>query len=131
MRPRKAFYRARAHSNPFNDTNTLEVPPHPDAYDWYGWQHIGVDGGSVHRHMCCFAAESHRQQLASAAAIVCDGGLAQHSTLGNCPLLVMPAGPPTSLSAAASQVKRPPLAGMSWCALQTLAAALGACWSSE
>jgi hypothetical protein len=33
-RPRKAFYRARAHSNPFNDSTQLDVPPHPDAYDW-------------------------------------------------------------------------------------------------
>ena len=34
MRPRKTFYRARAHSNPFNDGMHLEIPPHPDAYDW-------------------------------------------------------------------------------------------------
>lgn len=34
MRPRKAFYRARAHSNPFNDTTALDTPPNPDAYDW-------------------------------------------------------------------------------------------------
>lgn len=34
MRPRKAFYRARAHSNPFNDGIHLEIPPNPDAYDW-------------------------------------------------------------------------------------------------
>lgn len=34
MRPRKAFYRARAHSNPFNDGVHLDIPPNPDAYDW-------------------------------------------------------------------------------------------------
>jgi hypothetical protein len=34
MRPRKAFYRARAHSNPFNDGIHLDIPPNPDAYDW-------------------------------------------------------------------------------------------------
>jgi hypothetical protein len=34
MRPRKAFYRARAHSNPFNDGIHLEIPQNPDAYDW-------------------------------------------------------------------------------------------------
>lgn len=31
--PRKAMYRARAHSNPFNDP-IYDVPPHPDDMDW-------------------------------------------------------------------------------------------------
>ena len=33
--PRKAMYRARAHSNPFNDP-IYDVPPHPDDMDWWG-----------------------------------------------------------------------------------------------
>ncbi|KAI8463324.1 MAG: putative methyltransferase-domain-containing protein [Monoraphidium minutum] len=31
--PRKSMYRARAHSNPFNDP-IYDVPPHPDDMDW-------------------------------------------------------------------------------------------------
>ncbi|CAL5228892.1 g12108 [Coccomyxa viridis] len=31
--PRKRMYRARAHSNPLNDSN-FDVPAHPDDYDW-------------------------------------------------------------------------------------------------
>lgn len=34
MRPRKAFYRARAHSNPFNDAMHLDIPQNPEAYEW-------------------------------------------------------------------------------------------------
>jgi hypothetical protein len=32
--PRKAMYRARAHSNPFNDNTTFDVPVHPEQVDW-------------------------------------------------------------------------------------------------
>ncbi len=31
--PRKSFYRARAHSNPFND-NAFDAPVRPDDVDW-------------------------------------------------------------------------------------------------
>lgn len=33
--PRKQFFRARAHSNPFNDNTTFDVPHSPDEVDWY------------------------------------------------------------------------------------------------
>lgn len=33
-KPRKALYRARAHSNPLNDTY-FDAPAHPDDLDWW------------------------------------------------------------------------------------------------